>query len=142
MKNFRFGSTSEAKLIGVHPKLVAVVRRALVLSPQDFSVHDGLRDLETQRLYVARGASKTMNSKHLVQEDGYGHAVDLVPYVNGSLRWEWPLIYPIAGAMRTAAEEHGVLIRWGGSWSVLNGTRETPERLHTGWDGPHYELKL
>lgn len=36
-----------------------------------------MRDIETQRKYLATGKSTTMNSKHLKQSDGYSHAVDL-----------------------------------------------------------------
>ena len=45
----------------------------------DFSVREGVRTPETQKEYVAKGVSKTMASKHLIQPDGYGHAVDLYP---------------------------------------------------------------
>ena len=58
---FTFGKRSEAELKGVHPDLVAVVRRALELTPIDFGVHDGLRTKEEQAEYFRTGASKTMN---------------------------------------------------------------------------------
>ena len=95
-----------------------------------------------------------MNSRHLVQVDGLGHAVDLVPVINGQKRWEWPPIYRIAEAMRAAAEERGVRLVWGGVWDRRLGTygsgadamraavHEYQDR-HPGpdfIDGPHYEL--
>lgn len=139
---------------GVHPDLVAVVNRAVRLSEQDFAVLDGVRTIEEQRENVARGVSKTMESKHLPQTDGFGHAVDLVPLVNGKLRWEWPPIFKIAEAMRSAANELGTPIRWGGNWARINNTQGTMEDLsaeyvaerhrigskHVFLDGPHYEL--
>ena len=147
------GRRSRAELEGVHPDLVRVVERAIQVTSQDFSVHDGLRTLDEQRKLFRRRASRTMNSKHLPQEDGYGHAVDLVPYINGRLRWEWPLIYPIAKAMRAAAEEQSVRLRWGGHWGELTGMDDEPEALVRAYvdarrsagksafiDGPHYEL--
>lgn len=151
---YKLGSRSRSELTGVHPYLVAVVEKAITYTSQDFSVHDGIRSMAEQEEYVRRGASKTLNSKHLTQDDGYGHAVDLVPYVNRSLRWEWPLIYPIAAAMHRAAQECGVTLRWGGVWDrKLNELDGTPEGLkqavedyckrHPGpdfLDGPHYEL--
>src|SRR4051812_13492957 len=97
---YALGAGSKARLVGVHPRLVAVVERAIVLSAQDFAVVDGLRSLATQQALVAKGASKTLDSKHLKQPDGYGHAVDLVPFHDGAPRWEWPLIYPVAHAVR------------------------------------------
>lgn len=147
------GRRSRAELEGVHPDLVRVVERAIQVTSQDFSVHDGIRTLDEQRELYRRGASRTLNSKHLPQEDGYGYAVDLVPYVGGRLRWEWPLIYPIAEAMRAAAEGQGVRLRWGGHWGELTGMDDDPEALVRAYvdsrraagksafiDGPHYEL--
>jgi peptidoglycan LD-endopeptidase CwlK len=152
---FYLGKNSRDELDGVHPKLVAVVQRAIEITTVDFGVHDGIRHIKTQRDYVARGVSRTMNSKHLRQSDGYGHAVDLVPYINGKLRWEWPPIYHIASAVSQAAQEHDVALRWGGVWdremsdlpSDADGIREAVAAYcvrHPGpdfIDGPHYELK-
>lgn len=152
------GRASLAELDGVHPTLVAVVKRAIQMTAQDFSVHDGLRTEAEQREYVRRGVSKTMESKHRRQADGFGHAVDLVPYVNGKLRWEWPLIYPIAAAMRLASQELAVELTWGGVWDRAFKTIEptakgceqavaayTARRRAMGksafLDGPHYELR-
>lgn len=150
---FFLGAKSRAELVGVHPQLQKVVLLTLEKTPIDFAVHDGLRTLEEQERYVASGASTTMNSKHLKQADGYGHAVDLVPFMNGKLRWEWPLIYPIAEAMRSAANELHVAIRWGGTWNCLNDTTESAEKLVSEYvsarlkagkkafvDGPHFEM--
>jgi len=150
------GKASLKELEGVHPKLVAVVKRAIQISAQDFSVHDGLRTAEEQRRYVQSGVSKTMNSMHRTQADGFGHAVDLVPYINGKLRWEWPAIYPIAAAVRIASQELGVQIRWGGTWGNLHDIAADPVSMNRAVqayvtarqkagksafiDGPHYEL--
>lgn len=150
---YTLGPASRRELDGVHPDLAHVVVRAIAISTQDFSVHDGIRTVDQQRELVARGASKTMNSKHLPQADGFGYAVDLVPYVNGKLRWEWPLIYPIADAMRQAGREFGVSIRWGGHWGSLTHDLRPVHLLVDDYvkvrrkigkqafiDGPHYEL--
>ena len=67
-----------SKLEGVDERMVAVVKHAITVSKQDFSVICGLRTIEEQRALVAKGASQTMKSKHL---DGI--AVDLMAYV----RW-------------------------------------------------------
>lgn len=157
MNNFKLGKRSIHELEGVNERLVSVVEHALSISTQDFIVFDGLRTLDEQQEMVRSGASTTLASKHMRQPDGTGHAVDLVPWLNGKPRWEWPLIYPIAAAMHEAAREEGVPIRWGGVWDMkmwdyqggLMGVRRANEdyvkrRLMEGkrvfTDGPHYEL--
>lgn len=149
MSDFKLGEKSLKELEGVHPDLVAVVKRAIKITVQDFSVHDGIRTLEEQRKLVERGASQTIDSRHIT-----GHAVDLVPYINGKLRWEWDPIFDIAEAVRMAAKEQGVTIRWGGAWDVVfTDTDDSPEDLVADYvarrkragkkafiDGPHFEL--
>jgi peptidoglycan L-alanyl-D-glutamate endopeptidase CwlK len=150
---YQLSQRSERELDGVHPALVAVVHRAIEITAQDFGVHDGIRVIEDQRALVESGASQTMDSKHLVQQGtGYGHAVDLVPYVRGSLRWEWLPIHAVCLAVKQAADELGVEIRWGGCWAALADV-EDPEEAVAAYlakrrgegkrafaDGPHYEL--
>lgn len=140
--SYILGRKSLAELSGVHPDLVRVVKRAIQITTQDFSVHDGIRTKAEQREYVRRRVSRTMNSKHLTQRDGFGHAVDLVPWINGQMRWEWPPIYKIAEAMRQASNELNVPIEWGGikGFKKLTGTKASPKAMHTGFDGPHYQL--
>lgn len=115
---YSFGATSLANLQHVHPVLVACAEAAIAISTQDFSVAEGCRSLAQERLNVAKGTSRTLNSMHLIQPDGFGHAVDLVPYDNGALDWNWAHIYPIVRAMHDAATSAGVAgkIRWGGVW--------------------------
>ncbi|EJL21883.1 hypothetical protein [Novosphingobium sp. AP12] len=151
---YSLGQRSLAQLVGVHPLLVSVAHRAIAISKQDFTVQEGLRSIETQRLYVKRGASKTLASKHLKQADGYGHAMDLVPWLNGQPRWEWPLIWEIAQAVDVAATELGVKLIWGAVWdrrmdqygggaAALKAEVEAYKLRHPGpdfLDGPHYQL--
>lgn len=151
---YRLSNKSLATLKGVHPDLVKVVKLAITKTKADFTVFEGVRTAAQQAVYVRRGASQTMNSKHLIQPSGFGHAVDLVPFVAGRLEWSWPHLYLIAEAVRDAANELGVKIRWGGSWSVLNNEADTKkavatyvnDRLREGKkafnDGPHFELIL
>jgi peptidoglycan L-alanyl-D-glutamate endopeptidase CwlK len=152
---FSFGERSRKELVGVQPKLVASVEFAIGISPIDFAVHDGLRTLEEQREYLRTGASKTLNSKHLKQADGYGHAVDLVPYVNGKLRWELPLCIQIAGVVWQAATADRLELVWGGVWDrqldeldPMNleaeieayRARRRKKGRDAFIDGPHFEL--
>jgi peptidoglycan L-alanyl-D-glutamate endopeptidase CwlK len=116
---YHLGNKSRSKLQGVHPDLVAVVERAITLTEQDFTVLEGLRSIDRQEELVATGKSKTMNSRHLT-----GHAVDLAPW---PISWDWEKFYPIADAMKEAAEDLGVDIEWGGDWISFP-------------DGPHFQL--
>lgn len=116
---------SEKNLVGVHPDLVRVVRRAADLladGPVGFIVTEGLRTKERQEQLVAAGASKTMNSRHLT-----GHAVDLAATVYGDVRWDWPLYRQLADIMKAASEVEHVNLTWGGDWLTFR-------------DGPHFEL--
>ena len=116
---YKLSLRSKQRLSGVHPDLVAVVKRTIEITEQDFSVIEGIRHIERQRQLVATGKSTTLNSRHLT-----GHAVDLVPY---PVSWDWEHFYPIADAMKQAAEELDVDLEWGGDWKSFP-------------DGPHFQL--
>jgi peptidoglycan L-alanyl-D-glutamate endopeptidase CwlK len=122
MTKFVLGNRSNERLHGVHPDLIKVVRKAIEITSVDFTVLEGLRTRERQAQLVKAGASRTMNSRHIT-----GHAVDLGAYVNGEVRWDWPLYNKIADAMKTASHELGIPIVWGGQWITFK-------------DGPHFEL--
>lgn len=157
MSNFTLGNKSKAELVGVHSNLVTVVRDAILITAQDFTVFDGLRTAEEQEEYVRTGVSKTLKSKHLKQPDGWGYAVDLVPYINGKLRWEMRPILIIAEAMHEAAAARGVELRWGAVWdrpfldlkrtdledevdAYIDRRRAKGRKAFI--DGPHFELTL
>ena len=94
-------TTSHQRLRGVHPDLVRVVRRCAAdwADPETgFIVTQGLRTLEEQKLLKAKGASRTLRSRHLT-----GHAVDLAVSVRGQIRWGWSLYIKLAKAMKAAA---------------------------------------
>lgn len=147
---FKFSQKSQSQLSTVHPQLRKVVERALEISTTDFTVTEGLRTLAAQQANVKKGVSQTMNSKHLAQKDGYAHAVDLVPHPTS---WDLKDFYPIVTAMRSAAIELGVKVRWGGCWCLLNTDTRTPQQMAEEYtaarkktgnkafiDGPHFEL--
>ena len=120
--SYRLGARSKQRLEGLHPDLVAVVERAIQITRIDFTVLEGMRTLDRQKKLVERGASLTLNSRHLT-----GHGVDLGAYVDGEVQWDWPLYYKIAEAMKQAAIELKVDLEWGGDWEFFP-------------DGPHYQL--
>jgi peptidoglycan L-alanyl-D-glutamate endopeptidase CwlK len=152
---FKLSNRSLGKLEGVHPDMVATVKRAIELTKVDFGVTFGVRTLEEQKKLYAAGRSQTMNSKHLTQDSGFSHAVDLVAYDGPNVVWELNVYDDIADAMAEAANEVGCDIKWGAAWSVGNiaayeGTMEDAMNeyidLRRGQgrrpfiDGPHFEL--
>ena len=148
--SFELSLRSLDRLNGVDDSLVVVVKRAIQLTEVDFGVSEGLRSIDRQKELVAKGASKTMNSKHI---DGL--AVDLVAYIDGRVSWELNLYDNIADAMAAAAKEYGVTIRWGGAWHIddigtWQGKMEDAMTTYIDLrrsqgkrpfiDGPHFEL--
>jgi len=121
----KLNTASIAKLNGVHPDLVRVVLRCAEDwkdAGTGFIVTCGLRTLEEQKVLVAKGASKTLRSRHLT-----GHAVDLAATIDGNVRWDWPLYDRLAKAMKASAKAEKVAVEWGGDWKTFK-------------DGPHYQL--
>lgn len=140
---FVLGEKSLEKLEGVNANLIKVVKRAIEISSVDFRVIEGVRTKERQAELLEKGATRTMNSRHLT-----GHAVDIVPVVDGQVSWDFNHYYPLAVAMAKAATELGVKVRWGGAWSVITGKTGTPQDWVKAYragggrflDGPHFEL--
>jgi peptidoglycan L-alanyl-D-glutamate endopeptidase CwlK len=150
--SYKLGKNSLAKLEGVDGRMVAVVKYAINVTKQDFSVTCGLRTIEEQRKLVAKGASKTMKRKHL---DGL--AVDLMAYINGRGSWELNLYDDLADAMSEAADLVGCRVRWGAAWHIDNlgdwdGSAEEAMNAYIDLrrsegrrpfiDGPHFELMV
>jgi len=152
---FKLSGRSLNKLEGVHPTMVDTVKRAIELSKVDFGVIYGVRSLaEQKRLYEAK-RSQTMKSKHLVQEDGYSHAVDLMAYDGSDPSWDIVMYDDIADAMKAAAIETGAKICWGAAWQIddiakWDGTMEQAMNAYIDLrrsqsrrpfiDGPHFQL--
>ena len=119
---YYLGRRSRSRLAGVHPDLVVVVATAIRLTDVDFTVLEGRRSLERQKKLLAKGASQTLRSRHLT-----GHAIDLGAYLDGQVRWDWPLYHKISDAMFKAADICHVPIDWGGHWQSFP-------------DGAHFQL--
>jgi len=123
VKNHRFSQRSKERLSGVHPDLIAVCYRALLLSPHDFGITEGLRDKERQKELAEQGKSTTLHSYHLT-----GKAVDFAVFVGGKLTWDLEFYRDVAAAFKHAASEYGVSITWGGDWKTFV-------------DGPHIQME-
>lgn len=147
---FALSKRSLSRLEGVDDRLVRVTKRAIELTTIDFGVTQGLRTREEQEALVAKGASKTMKSKHLE-----GRAVDVVAYIGPRVSWELNLYDDIADAFKQAAIEEDVQVRWGAAWTVPDirvwtGTMEEAMMSYVDTrraqgrrpfiDSPHFEL--
>ena len=110
---FVLSQKSVMKMQGVDPKLVSVINRAIQLSEIDFSITCGLRTQAEQEELFKKKATQTLKSKHLD-----GKAVDVMAFKDGKGSWDLPLYVKIADAVKAAAKELGVQVRWGAAWSV------------------------
>jgi len=155
--SYQFGTRSLLHLEGCHPTLREVAMASITESLVDFGIYEGVRTAERQAEYLRRGVTKTRNSKHLKQPDGFSHAFDAVPWISGSYGWEWEPIYQIAATIDRVATRLGVAgkIRWGGIWDRTLADYGTGAAVsmkdaiaayvnrHPGpdfIDGPHFEL--
>lgn len=145
------GTRSLDRLSGVHPDLIAVVKRAasLATAARDFTVIEGVRSKEQMCANYGRGRSVAqclakgvparfsepskarvtwladpMMSNHRVHADGFGHAVDLAPF---PIDWNDLERFRALGAIvKEAARIEHAAIAWGGDWARP--------------DMPHFEL--
>ena len=118
--SYKLGTRSLQSLSGVHPDMVAVVKKAIEITGVDFTVIEGIRNINRQRELFKAGKSTTMNSRHIT-----GHAVDMVPW---PVDWEDLERFEVMSeAMKAAAEELEIPIVWGGDWKSF-------------YDAPHFEL--
>ena len=147
---YKLSNRSLSRLEGVDERMIEVVKHAITVSKIDFGVICGMRTIEEQKALVAKGASKTMKSKHLE-----GSAVDLMAYIGSRGSWELNLYDDLADAMKEAAINLGVPLRWGAAWHIddirdWDGTMEEAMNSYVDLrrsqgrrpfiDGPHFEL--
>ena len=147
---YKLSQRSLDRMEGVDERLVAVAKAAIGHTKTDFGVICGLRTIEEQRELYNKGASKTMKSKHID-----GNALDLMAYVGSRGSWEIKLYFDIADAVKQAAIDVGVAMRWGAAWHIndirdWDGTMEEAYNAYVDLrrsqgkspfiDGPHFEL--
>lgn len=140
--NYKLGERSLKNLDGVHPNLVKVMKVAIVNSPVDFTITEGVRTLKRQQELYAQGRTKPgikvtnadgikNKSNHQAKADGFGHAVDLYPFFLGQVQVNHKdtikNLKLISDHIKKVAKELGIGITWGGDWKFV--------------DCPHFELK-
>ena len=134
---YKLSRTSRERLEGVHPSLIALIDYSLIDSPYDFGIpkDGGARTLERQAELYAIGRTTdlhkakvtwTLNSKHRIQADGYGHAFDIYAYVDGKASWNRKHLTAIANHILKCSDELDIKIEWGGKWKSK--------------DMPHFQL--
>ncbi|HFK5565251.1 TPA: M15 family metallopeptidase [Elizabethkingia anophelis] len=126
----------------MHPNLVKVMKVAIVNSPVDFTITEGVRTLKRQQELYAQGRTKPgikvtnadgikNKSNHQAKADGFGHAVDLYPFFLGQVQVNHKdtikNLKLISDHIKKVAKELGIGITWGGDWKFV--------------DCPHFELK-
>ncbi len=128
--NVKLGQRSLDRLKGVNPSLVAVFKRACETMPFDVTVLEGLRSYERQQELLKQGATKVSISRHMS-----GNALDIAPY---PIDWnDLERFQIVAEHMFKAAEELGIVIRWGGTWER---SFTKPVKWAKFLDAPHFEL--
>lgn len=128
---YKFSRKSQAKLDTCHDDIKKICNE--LIKVMDVTVLEGVRTVEQQEEYVRTGKSQTMKSKHLPQEDGLSHAVDLAPY---PIDWNnMNRFYYMQGLIKGIASQLGIKVRLGIDW---DGDGETKD--HSFVDGPHFEL--
>lgn len=126
-KQFVLSKRSKERLVGLDPRLVALVDE--ILWYMDVSVIEGIRSVTQQQENIRKGVSKTMRSKHLV-----GKAVDLYPYpiprlANGEIDSNAKVWNTLGRVGTFCAGKLGYPeIFWGGFWTSLV-------------DKPHFEIE-
>lgn len=143
----KYSQRSLINLSECHPDLQKLFEE--VIKHFDCSIIDGKRSKEEQQKNVEKGVSKTFDSKHLEQEDGKSHAVDVMPYP-----FDWNKIqkgldaakladkelqvcrsYYFAGFVKGIATMMGISIRQGVDWDG-----DTLVGDHSFIDLPHNEI--
>lgn len=141
---YSFGEHSKEELEGVLPSLVKVLEAAIIDSPVDFSINEGVRTTRRQQQLYAQGRTTPgdivtnadgviRKSNHQAKSDGFGHAVDLYPYVNGAIDYnDKPNnLKLISDHIKAVGKAQGVTVVWGGDWTMA------VEHIV---DPPHFEI--
>ena len=127
---FKFSKKSLEKINNpkFHPKLKLLLAEAIKTSPIDFTVLETVRTIEQQKIYVAKGTSKTMKSRHIpsTNKSGLCEAFDIAPY---PIDWKNIKRFIILSQhIKRIAQNLHINIAYGGDWKTFK-------------DYPHYELK-
>lgn len=139
---YKLGTRSKENLVGIHPNLVKIIESAIINSPCDFTITEGVRTTKRQQELYAQGRTVKgiivtnkdgikSKSNHQVKSDGYGYAVDLYPFFLGQVQINHKdtikKLKDISNHIKKTAKDLNIKIIWGGDW-------KSP------YDPPHFEL--
>jgi len=126
------GKTSISRLQTCHKDLQSIV--LAVAATEQILVVCGARTKEEQAELFKKGLTKTLNSKHLVNEKSpLSRAIDIAPYPV-----DWNNIasfYALSEKVLLKAKELGIKIRFGGDWNMDGSYKDNKFN-----DLLHYEL--
>ena len=137
---------------GLDPRLIKLIEASIEDTPIDFSIVDGVRTTKEQQGLFAQGRTKPgaivtqkdgvkNKSNHQAKADGFGHAFDFCPYINGVLNWNATSAFiAIALHIKAKAKELGIRIRWGADWDNDGITKAQGDKDENFVDLPHIEL--
>ena len=115
-------------MVGVNPDLVKVIKEAIINSPFDFMITQGLRTAEYQNELYQQGRTKPgkivtksdgyiKKSNHQMKVDGYGYAIDFVILNGKVLDWDTESKYEaVAKHILEVGHKLGINLEWGGNW--------------------------
>lgn len=137
--SYKYSARSQERLKTCHPDIQKLLNKAI--KHYDITIIEGIRTKERQEELVRTGMSKTMDSKHLDQGDGYSHAVDCSLYpIDWNDRERFTFLQGYLKGLADAMLEAGEIthtLRLGVDWDSDGNIKE-----HSFFDGPHIELKI
>ena len=147
---YKFGKRSVKNIQTTHKLLQELATKLISVSDFDISVIDdgGLRTAEQQNKLFKLGRSKLDGYKKKSYHQS-GMAIDFVPFVNGTLTWKnkeafLHIAKTALSIWNTDMLTENYYLHWGGFWGASDkdgdGILELTDK--TGWDMPHFELRM
>lgn len=145
---YKFSQQSLDYFHNVHPKLVEIMKEAIIDSPFDFKITAGSRTAKEQNELYQQGRTRkgikvtncdgyNRKSNHQIKKDGYGHAVDIFlcgEYKDGKYvkftteqGYNYKRLSLVAKHIKEVAKNKGIDVKWGGNWKNIQ-------------DSPHFEI--
>ncbi|WP_064590508.1 M15 family metallopeptidase [Streptobacillus moniliformis] len=139
---YNFSKLSLERLENIHPKLIELMKVAIIKSPHDFMITQGVRSAKYQNELYQKGRTRPgkivtfcdgyiKKSNHQAKNDGYGYALDIAiynPKIKSKLDYDEVKLKEVAAHIKQIAERLNIKISWGGDWKSFK-------------DYPHFELK-